>query len=84
MGEFFIVGKFQGKGIGKQAAFKIFNMFPGQWEVMQMPPNVPAIKFWKKIIADYSNNQFIETTIIINEPEPHTSNVLRFYSLKTI
>lgn len=45
MGEFFIVGKFQGKGVGRQVAFKLFNEFSGQWEVMQMPPNLPAIKF---------------------------------------
>lgn len=56
MGEFYIVGKFQGKGIGRQVAFELFNKFPGQWEVMQIPPNLPAIKFWKKIIAEYSHN----------------------------
>jgi len=81
MGEFFIVGKFQGKGIGKQVAIELFDQFSGQWEVMQMPPNIPAIKFWRKIIADYSNNQFIETTIITNDPEPHTSNIFRFHSI---
>lgn len=78
MGEFFIVGKFQGKGIGRQVAFELFNMFPGKWEVMQMPPNLPAIKFWKKVVAEYTSDQFIETTITIREPEPHNSNVLRF------
>lgn len=78
MGEFFIVGKFQGKGIGRQVAFEVFNKFPGQWEVMQMPPNLPAIKFWKKVIAEYSNNQFVETTITAQEPKPHDNIVLRF------
>lgn len=78
MGEFFIVGKFQGKGIGRQIAFELFNRFPGQWEVMQMPPNLPAIRFWKKIVAEYSNNQFTENTITIQEPEPHEGIVLRF------
>lgn len=78
MGEFFIVGKFQGQGIGRQVAFDIFNKFPGYWEVMQMPPNLPAIKFWKKIVAEYSNEQFIETTITVQKPEPHDNIVLRF------
>jgi len=82
MGEFFVVGKFQGKGVGKQVAFELFNKFPGQWEVMQMPPNVPAIKFWKKIIAEYSNNQYTETTVTVNEPRPHSNNIIRFSSLK--
>lgn len=82
MGEFFIVGKFQGKGIGKQVAFEIFDKFPGQWEVMQMPPNIPAIEFWRKVISDYSNNQLIETTITINRPQPRIINIFRFYSSK--
>ncbi len=78
MGEFFIVGKFQGKGVGRQVAFELFDQFPGQWEVMQMPPNVPAIKFWKKIIAEYSHHQFEESVITIQETEPHESNIIRF------
>lgn len=80
MGEFFIVGKFQGKGIGRQVAFEIFNKFPGQWEVMQMPPNLPAIKFWKKIIAEYSNNKFTETKISVADPEQHENILLQFNS----
>lgn len=78
MGEFFIVGKFQGKGIGKQVAFEIFNKFPGLWEIMQMPPNRPAIKFWEKIVAEYSKNQFTEAIVSVRKPEPHKNIVLRF------
>ncbi len=78
MGEFFIVGKFQGKNIGKQVAFEIFSKFPGKWEVMQMPPNLPAIKFWKKIIAEYTSNKFLETTIEVQKPEPHYNIILQF------
>ena len=33
MGEFFVVSKFQGKGIGRSVAEQIFNRFPGVWEV---------------------------------------------------
>lgn len=78
MGEFFIVGKFQGKGIGKQVAFELFDKFPGQWEIMQMPPNLPAIRFWKKIVTEYTHNQFEETIATIQEPETHESNLIRF------
>ena len=78
MGEFFIVGKFQGKGIGQKVAFEIFNKFPGKWEVMQMPPNLPAIQFWKKVIAEYTRNQFTENTELFHAPEPHDGIVLRF------
>lgn len=78
MGEFFIVGKFQGKGVGKQVAIELFNQFPGNWEVQQMPPNLPAIHFWKKVIAAYTDNQFTEAKKMIQEPEPHENIVLSF------
>ena len=43
-----------------------------------MPPNTPAIKFWKKVIADYAHNQFDESIITIQEPKLHDSNLFRF------
>ena len=82
MGEFYIVGKFQGKGIGKQVAIDIFNLFPGKWEIAQMPPNIPAIHFWRKVVAEYSNNHFTETKIIFQNPEPNERIVLRFINQK--
>ena len=78
MVEFFIVGKFQGKGFGSKVAIQIFNQFPGTWEVMQMPDNLPAIKFWKKVISEYTNKNFSEDRKIFPEPEPHENIVLKF------
>lgn len=78
MGQFFIVGKYQGKGIGHQVAIEIFSQFRGIWEVMQMPDNVPAIAFWKKVIADFTNNKFSEERKTVQEPKPHENIVLKF------
>lgn len=78
MGQFFIVGKYQGKGVGRQVAVRIFEKFPGTWEVMQMPDNIPAIAFWKKVIAGYTNNKYSEERKIIQHPELHESIVLKF------
>ncbi|MCW3107574.1 MAG: hypothetical protein JWQ09_2080, partial [Segetibacter sp.] len=47
MGEFFIVSKHQGQGVGRYVAEHIFRKFPGVWEVMQMPDNKAAIAFWE-------------------------------------
>lgn len=82
MGEFYIVGKFQGKGIGKQVAIDLFNLFPGKWEIAQMPPNIPAIHFWRKVVAEYSNNDFTEDKIIFQNPGPNERIVLRFNNKK--
>jgi predicted acetyltransferase len=80
IGEFFIIAKFQGQGMGKQVAFEVFKKFLGKWEVMQMPVNTPAIQFWKKIVATYTDGQYEESLKTIVEPEPHPMIVLRFDS----
>jgi predicted acetyltransferase len=80
IGEFFVLAKFQGKGIGKTIAFEIFDLFRGTWEVAQMPKNSPAIQFWKKVVAEYSAGQFTESLQVIQEPKPHPMIVLKFIS----
>lgn len=78
MAQFFIVGKYQGKGIGHQVAIEIFSQFRGIWEVMQMPDNTPAIAFWKKVVSDFTNNKFSEERKVVQEPKPHENIVLKF------
>lgn len=60
MGEFFILAKFQGKGIGGQVASQIWNMHPGFWEVLVIPENKSALAFWRKTIAGFTNGGFKE------------------------
>ncbi len=76
LGEFFIVGKFQRKGIGRQVAKQIFDRFPGTWEVRQMPDNTPAIKFWKTVIHDYTNGSFSETRMMFSDNEHQYENIV--------
>lgn len=78
MAEFFVVAKFQGKGVGKNIATQIFNRFPGMWEIMQMPENIPAIRFWDKVVKSYTRGDFSKELKIIAEPEPHEMIVLTF------
>lgn len=80
IGEFFVVSKFQGKGIGRYAAEYIFNMFPGIWETAQMPENKAAIDFWEKVVAHYSKGRFEKSYKIIPEPNPHPMIILKFSS----
>lgn len=78
VGEFFIISKFQGKGIGRHAAEQIFNQFPGVWETSQIPENKAAIEFWDKVVTQYTHGQFEKALKIIPEPKPHPMIVLRF------
>jgi predicted acetyltransferase len=73
--EFFILNKFQGSGLGAKVALKIFNRFPGQWKIEQIPSNKLAIKFWRKVIFNYTNGSFDE---FIKQSEFGKLNLLTF------
>jgi predicted acetyltransferase len=61
--EFFVMPKYRGKDIGKTVAFSIFDMFPGKWEVSETHKNIPAQKFWRKVINEYTRGDFKETSL---------------------
>lgn len=56
--EFFIMQRYRGKGIGKHVAMKIFDMHKGGWEIAQWSKNVPAQKFWKSVVNEYTKGNF--------------------------
>lgn len=58
--EFYIKKDFRKLGIGKNAATKAFEMFPGAWEVRELRSNVPAQNFWRKVIGGYTNGKYKE------------------------
>ena len=47
-------------GVGKHFAFALFNSFRGNWSVAQEEENVPAQLFWKKVIGEYTRDNFRE------------------------
>lgn len=60
MGEFFILAKFQGQGIGTQVAMQVWNQFPGIWEISVIPENQGALEFWRWVIARYTRGHYSE------------------------
>ncbi len=62
MGEFFILAKFQHKGIGKQVAHEIWDMHPGNWEVSVLPENKSALSFWRRTIGAYTDGHYMCAT----------------------
>jgi predicted acetyltransferase len=60
--EFFILKKYRRQGIGREVAFRIFDSFPGHWNVSQDACNAPGQKFWRTVIADYTSGQYTEKT----------------------
>ena len=58
--EFFILRKYRRQGIGKKAAFMIFDMFHSKWEVRQTKNNIAGQNFWENVIRDYTSGNFQE------------------------
>jgi predicted acetyltransferase len=58
--EFFVMKKYRRTGLGRTAAFQLFDRFEGEWEVSQIERNQPAQKFWRKTIEEYTNGKWTE------------------------
>ncbi|GAV11826.1 putative GCN5 N-acetyltransferase [Paenibacillus sp. NAIST15-1] len=51
----FVMRKFRRTGVGQIAAEHIFQQYGGEWELHQLENNVPAQRFWDKVIDEISN-----------------------------
>ena len=80
LAEFYIIAKFQGKGIGRQIAHQVLSKFPGVWQVAQTPHNVPAIHFWRSVIQQFTNGEYTEERKQIQTLDPHEMIVQTFLS----
>lgn len=60
MGQFFVVKKYRRRGLGSVAAKRVFDQVRGRWEVGQMPMNLPAQAFWRRVIGEYRAGNFVE------------------------
>ncbi|WP_226577613.1 GNAT family N-acetyltransferase [Halobacillus litoralis] len=58
--EYFIMAKHKGKGYGKEIAKRLFKIFPGEWEVIQIEQNKPARAFWSSVIKEISGRNYTE------------------------
>jgi predicted acetyltransferase len=56
--EFFIMFKYRHSGIGRYVANTIFDEFHGKWELKRHPHNLVSVKFWDKIVAEYTEGNF--------------------------
>lgn len=61
--EFFILRKYRCQGMGAAAAKELFDRFPGRWEVSEVEENLPAQKFWRRVIEDYTGGQYEEVSV---------------------
>lgn len=73
--EFFIMRKYRRSGLGTCLAHSIFDQYRGRWEVSETKNNIDAQKFWRKVIRDYTINNYEE---IQSENKHWTGPIQRF------
>lgn len=56
MDQFFVLRRYRRQGIGARAATRLFQQFPGPWEVRQIVANTGAIEFWRRAIGEFAGD----------------------------
>ena len=60
MCEFFVLARHRRRGVGRRAAHALFAMFPGVWEVSELPLNARAVAFWRSVIGEFTGGAYAE------------------------
>jgi predicted acetyltransferase len=74
--EFFVLGSWRRRGVGRAAAFAAFDRFGGPWEVRQREENPSATAFWRQAIDEYTRGDYEETRWI----RPQWSEIVQTFS----
>ena len=64
LSEFFVLYKYRRMGVGKAAAFAVFDRFPGRWQLKRHPKNLPSVRFWDRVVSEYTGGDFILHTAV--------------------
>lgn len=60
LSEFFVLRGLRRTGVGGMAAAKLFDLFPGRWQVRVLLANKAAMSFWRTTIAGYTGDCYQE------------------------
>ena len=52
--EFFVLRNHRRSGVGREAAFLLWNRLPGRWTVRVSEGNPGALRFWTDVVSDYT------------------------------
>ena len=78
--EFFVLRRYRRTGIGRQAAFLLWNRLPGEWVVRVSEANRAGLPFWRAAVDQYTSGTFSERA---RDGDPHGWRVFTFRSAKS-
>jgi predicted acetyltransferase len=76
--EFFVIRRHRRSGVGRRAAFLLWNGLPGKWTVRVSEGNPIALRFWSGVIAEFTGGTTTESKC---PGQPHG---WRVFSLETM
>jgi predicted acetyltransferase len=56
--EFFVLRKYRRRGVGERVARRVFDLFPGPWELTELTSNADAQAFWRRVLGRYTGDRF--------------------------
>ncbi len=77
LAEFFVLRAYRRSGVGWEAASRLFEALPGQWEVAVRGQNVPAVNFWRTALRAES---ITDLTEILGDNARWAGTIFRFES----
>ena len=63
MEQFFVLKKYRHIKLGTALALHVIQSHPGPWEVGQMPANLNAQAFWRKVIGSVTGGNYTEVQV---------------------
>lgn len=63
--EFFVLRRHRRAGVGRRAAFLLWDRLPGSWVVRVAETNRHALAFWRAVIAEYANRESTERSVLL-------------------
>jgi predicted acetyltransferase len=75
--EFFVLRAFRRLGVGRQAAFMLWDTIRGQWVVRVVERNGTGVNFWGEVVRSYTSGMFGESTM------SDTPNAWRVFTFKS-
>jgi predicted acetyltransferase len=75
--EFFVLRRPRHSGVGRRAAFLLWNRFVTRWIVRVTEGNPEGLRFWASVIGEYTSGTAVQTT---RSGSPHAWRVFSFNS----
>jgi predicted acetyltransferase len=79
--EFFVIRRHRRSGVGRRAAFLVWDRLPGRWIVRVSEGNTGALPFWAGVIAEYTGGA---ATVFARAGSPNDWRVFSFESPRSV